>query len=72
MGKVEEVLKSEVIRLTKKQLRAEVAPLARDVRELKRSVSRLKKRSNRSSALCPGKNVRGNKTWVSFELAKTR
>ncbi len=43
MGKVEDVIKSEIARLTRKQLRADVVPLTRDVRELKRTVSRLTK-----------------------------
>jgi len=43
MGKIEEVFKSEIVRLTKKQLRATVIPLTQQVRELKRTVSRLDK-----------------------------
>ena len=41
MPKIEQVLKSEIIRLAKKQIRATCGPLARDVRELKRRVSQL-------------------------------
>jgi DNA-binding transcriptional regulator YiaG len=43
MPKIEQVLKSEIIRLAKKQVRAASVPLARDVRELKRRVSQLSK-----------------------------
>lgn len=43
MGKMEEVLKAEILRLTKKQFRTTVYPLAKDVRELKRTVGRLEK-----------------------------
>jgi len=43
MPKLEQVLKSEIIRLAKKQIRAACGPLARDVRELKRRVSQLSK-----------------------------
>jgi len=41
--KLEQVLKSEIIRLARKQIRAACGPLARDVRELKRRVSQLSK-----------------------------
>jgi len=43
MGKMEQTLKSEITRLAKKQLRATCLPLARDVRQLKRNVSALRK-----------------------------
>ena len=43
MPRIEQVLKSEIIRLAKKQVRAASVPLARDVRELKRRVSQLSK-----------------------------
>jgi len=43
MGKMEQVLKSEIVRLARKEIRATCVPLARDVRRLKRQVSRLKK-----------------------------
>jgi len=43
MPKIEQVLKTEIIRLAKKQIRAACGPLARDVRELKRRVSQLSK-----------------------------
>ncbi len=43
MPKIEQVLKSEIIRLARKQIRAACGPLARDVRELKRRVSLLSK-----------------------------
>jgi DNA-binding transcriptional regulator YiaG len=41
MGKIETVMKSEIVRLTKKELRAVCGPVARDVRQLKRVVSGL-------------------------------
>ncbi len=47
MGKLENVVKSEIIRLTKKELRAVVTPLARNVRRLKRTVSHLTKAAAR-------------------------
>jgi DNA-binding transcriptional regulator YiaG len=43
MGKMEQTLKSEITRLAKKQVRATRLPLARDVRQLKRTVSALRK-----------------------------
>ncbi|MCX5653301.1 MAG: hypothetical protein NTY65_01415, partial [Planctomycetota bacterium] len=43
MGKMEQTLKSEIVRLAKKQVRATCLPLARDVRRLKRTVSALRK-----------------------------
>ena len=41
MGKIETVVKSEIARLAKKEIRAACGPLARDVRKLKRTVSHL-------------------------------
>ena len=43
MGKVEEALKAEITRLTRKELRATVLPLIKEVRQLKRIVSGLSK-----------------------------
>jgi len=43
MPKLEQVLRSEIIRLAEKQIRATCGPLARDVRELRRRVSQLNK-----------------------------
>jgi DNA-binding transcriptional regulator YiaG len=43
MGKMEQTLKSEITRLAKKQVQATCAPLARDVRRLKRAVSALRR-----------------------------
>jgi len=43
MGKMEQMLKSEITRLAKKQVRAACLPLAKNVRQLKRVVSRLRK-----------------------------
>ena len=43
MGKIEQAVKMEITRLARKQIRAICDPLARDVRELKRKVSRLTK-----------------------------
>ena len=41
MGKIESVIKSETVRLAKKELRAVCSPIFRDVRKLKRTVSEL-------------------------------
>jgi len=41
MPKLEQVLKSEIIRLAKKQIRAACIPLAREVRQLRRRVSQM-------------------------------
>jgi DNA-binding transcriptional regulator YiaG len=41
MGKVEEAVRSEITRLARKELRATVGPLLREVRDLKRTVGRL-------------------------------
>ena len=43
MGKIEDVVKSEIVRLAQKEDRAVCGPLAKQVRELKRTVSALKK-----------------------------
>ena len=43
MGKMEQMLKSEITRLARKQMRATYLPLARNVRGLKRTVSALRK-----------------------------
>ena len=43
MGKIESVMKSEIVRIAQRQLRATCAPLAKDVRQLKRTVSHLRK-----------------------------
>jgi len=41
MGKLEEVLRSEILRLARKEMRAACVPLAKEVRELKRTVREL-------------------------------
>ncbi len=41
MGKMEETLKAEIARLARKEIRATVGPLSKNVRDLKRTVSRL-------------------------------
>ena len=43
MPKIEQVLRSEITRLAKKQIRAACGPLARDFRQLKRRVSQMSK-----------------------------
>jgi len=43
MGRMEQTLKFEIARLARKQVRAVCVPLARDVRQLKRAVSALRK-----------------------------
>ena len=43
MGKIETAVKSEITRLAKKEIRAVCQPLARDVRQLKRTASQLRK-----------------------------
>ena len=43
MGKMEQTLKSEIVRLARKEMRAAYLPLARDVRRLKRTASALRK-----------------------------
>jgi len=43
MGKMEQMLRSEITRLAKKQVRATCLPLARGVRRLKRTVAALRK-----------------------------
>jgi len=43
MGKMEEALKAEMLRLTRKQFRQNVDPLAKEVKELKRTVAKLEK-----------------------------
>jgi DNA-binding transcriptional regulator YiaG len=43
MGKIEGAVKSEIVRLARRELRAVCGPLSRDVRALKRTVSQLGK-----------------------------
>jgi DNA-binding transcriptional regulator YiaG len=43
MGKMEQTIKLEIIRLAKKQMRVTYVPLARDVRRMKRAVRELRK-----------------------------
>ena len=43
MGKVETILKSEIIRLSKREVRKNFTPLRRDVRQLRASLSQLRK-----------------------------
>lgn len=43
MGKVEEALRANTLRLVRREIRSTVVPLSRDVRELKRAVSQLRK-----------------------------
>ncbi len=43
MGKLEGIIKSEIVRLAKREIRAISAPLGRDVRSLKGTVSKLRK-----------------------------
>jgi len=43
MGKVEAIIKSEIVRLAKKEVRKISAPLGRDVRVLKGTVSKLRR-----------------------------
>jgi DNA-binding transcriptional regulator YiaG len=43
MGKLEDVVKGEIVRLAKKQVRGAIAPLRKEVRKLKRIVSQLSK-----------------------------
>ena len=43
MGKIEDVVRSEIVRLAQKEDRAACGPLAKQVRELKRTVSVLKR-----------------------------
>ena len=43
MGKVETLLKSEIIRLSKREVRKNFTPLRREVRQLKASLSQLRK-----------------------------
>jgi DNA-binding transcriptional regulator YiaG len=43
MGKVEAVIKSEIVRLARRELRKIAVPLGRDVRSLKSTISQLRK-----------------------------
>jgi DNA-binding transcriptional regulator YiaG len=43
LGKIEETIKSEIIRLARKELNATIVPLQKEIRDLKRTVSRLEK-----------------------------
>jgi len=43
MGKLEQALRSTVLRLIRRELRASVVPLSREVRQLRRTVSPLRK-----------------------------
>ena len=46
MAKMEGILRAEISRLARKEIRAAVGPLARSVRELKRAVAKLTKKAN--------------------------
>lgn len=43
MGKVEAIIKSEIVRLAKREMRKVVPPLRRDIRSLKNTVAQLRK-----------------------------
>ena len=43
MGKVEAIIKSEIVRLAKKEMKKNFVPLSRDVRSLKGTVSQIRK-----------------------------
>jgi hypothetical protein len=43
MGKLEGIIKEEIIRLAKREMRAKFVPLRRDVRSLKITASQLRK-----------------------------
>jgi len=43
MGKVEAIIKSEIVRLAKREMRRVATPLRRDIRSLKSTVSQLRK-----------------------------
>ena len=43
MGKIEAIIKSEIVRLAKREIREISTPLARDIRALKSTVSQLRK-----------------------------
>jgi DNA-binding transcriptional regulator YiaG len=43
MSNIEQTIKSEIIRLAKKQLRATCGPMAKDIRQLKRTVAELRR-----------------------------
>ncbi|MBM4307398.1 MAG: helix-turn-helix domain-containing protein [Deltaproteobacteria bacterium] len=43
MGKVEAIIKSEIVRLAKKEMRRVATPLRRDIRSLRSNVSQLRK-----------------------------
>ena len=51
MGKMEQTLKSEITRLARKETRAACEPLAKDVRQLRRTVSALSKTVGRLEKL---------------------
>ncbi len=43
MGKMEDTLRAEIARLSRKEMKARIVPLSKDVRELKRTVGKLAK-----------------------------
>ena len=43
MGKVESIIKSEIVRLAKREMRQNFVPLSREVRSLKITISQLRK-----------------------------
>jgi len=67
MGKLEQTIKSEIIRLAKKQLRATCGPLVREVRQLKRIVRELRRTVHPLKAL--GAELEAQK---AAELAELR
>ena len=43
MGKVEAIIKSEIVRLAKREMKKSFVPLSQDVRSLKGTISQLRK-----------------------------
>ena len=53
MSKFEDAVRAEVVRLVRKELRAQVAPLQKDVRELRRAFSQTRKQLAQIEKLTP-------------------
>ncbi len=59
MGKVESIIKSEILRLTKRELRAAFLPLKREVRGIRLRLSRLSKNLQTHRSIGPGADPSG-------------
>jgi len=68
MGKVEGIIKSEIVRLAKREMRKTLVPLGRDVRLLKSTVSQLRKVALRLQRITAGQQKELEKGEAPLEV----